>query len=62
MTKLGLTLNEAKTSLKDARTEHFDFLGYTFGPASYRKTAIGTWVQARPRRACGGSRRRSALC
>jgi RNA-directed DNA polymerase len=32
MTKLGLTLNEAKTSLKDARTERFDFLGYSFGP------------------------------
>ena len=32
MTKLGLTLNEAKTSLKDASTEGFDFLGYTFGP------------------------------
>ncbi len=32
MTKLGLTLNEAKTSVRDARTESFDFLGYTFGP------------------------------
>jgi len=32
MTKLGLTLNEAKTSLKDASTEGFDFLGYTLGP------------------------------
>jgi RNA-directed DNA polymerase len=32
MTKLGLTLNEAKTSLKDARQECFDFLGYTLGP------------------------------
>jgi len=32
MIKLGLTLNEAKTSLKDARQERFDFLGYTFGP------------------------------
>ncbi len=32
MTKLGLTLNEAKTSLRDARKERFDFLGYTFGP------------------------------
>src|ERR1700730_5591085 len=32
MTKLGLTLNEAKTSLKDARKESFDFLGYSFGP------------------------------
>ena len=41
MTKLGLTLNEAKTSLKDARTESFDFLGYTFGPHRYRKD--GHW-------------------
>jgi RNA-directed DNA polymerase len=32
MTKLGLTINEAKTSLKDARRECFDFLGYTLGP------------------------------
>jgi RNA-directed DNA polymerase len=37
MTKLGLTLNEAKTSLKDARKERFDFLGYTFGPEYQRK-------------------------
>ena len=29
MTKLGLTLNEAKTSVKDARREGFDFLGRT---------------------------------
>jgi RNA-directed DNA polymerase len=32
MTKLGLTINEAKTSVKDARREGFDFLGYTLGP------------------------------
>jgi RNA-directed DNA polymerase len=32
MTKLGLILNEAKTSLKDAREERFEFLGYTLGP------------------------------
>ena len=32
MTKLGLTLNETKTSVKDARRECFDFLGYTLGP------------------------------
>jgi RNA-directed DNA polymerase len=32
MTKLGLTLNEAKTSVKDARRDCFDFLGYTLGP------------------------------
>ena len=41
MTKLGLTLNEAKTSVKDARRESFDFLGYTFGPHRYRKD--GHW-------------------
>lgn len=32
MAQLGLTINEAKTSVKDARHERFDFLGYTFGP------------------------------
>ncbi len=37
VTKLGLTLNEAKTSIKDARTESFDFLGYTLGPRYYSK-------------------------
>lgn len=37
MRRLGLTLNEAKTSLKQARAERFDFLGYTFGPHRYRK-------------------------
>src|SRR6478735_157117 len=41
MTKLGLTLNEAKTSVKDARRESFDFLGYTVGPQHYRKD--GHW-------------------
>src|SRR5215204_6831866 len=35
MAKLGLTLNEAKTSLKDARRESFDFLGYTLGPRHF---------------------------
>lgn len=37
MSRLGLTLNEAKTSVKDARKEPFDFLGYTFGPCWHRK-------------------------
>jgi RNA-directed DNA polymerase len=41
MTRLGLTLNEEKTSLRAARTESFDFLGYTFGPHRYRKD--GHW-------------------
>jgi RNA-directed DNA polymerase len=38
MTRIGLTLNEAKTSIKQARSERFDFLGYTFGPYCFRKT------------------------
>ena len=41
VTRLGLTLNEAKTSIKQARTESFDFLGYTFGPHRYKKD--GHW-------------------
>ena len=28
MTRIGLTLNEAKTSIRQARQERFDFLGY----------------------------------
>jgi RNA-directed DNA polymerase len=32
LTKPGLTLNEAKTSVKNARKESFDFLGHTLGP------------------------------
>ena len=36
--RLGLTLNEAKTSIRQARIERFDFLGYKFGPHYYRKT------------------------
>jgi RNA-directed DNA polymerase len=41
MTKLGLRLNEDKTSIKNARMERFDFLGYSFGPHRYRKD--GHW-------------------
>jgi RNA-directed DNA polymerase len=41
MQRLELTLNEAKTSIKDARKERFDFLGYTFGPHCYRKAGSG---------------------
>src|SRR5664279_535501 len=32
MTRLGLTLNEQKTCIRNAKQESFDFLGYTFGP------------------------------
>ena len=43
MQRLELTLNEAKTSIKDARREKFDFLGYSFGPHCYRKK--GKWYR-----------------
>jgi RNA-directed DNA polymerase len=32
LARLKLTLNEKKTSIRDARRERFDFLGYAFGP------------------------------
>ena len=41
MTQLGLALNETKTSIRDARRERFDFLGYSFGPHRFRKD--GHW-------------------
>jgi len=41
MTRLGLALNEDKTSVRNARQERFDFLGYTFGPHCFRKN--GHW-------------------
>jgi RNA-directed DNA polymerase len=44
MTHLGLTINETKTRLCNARLEHFDFLGYTFGPERFRKD--GHWYLA----------------
>jgi len=46
MAKLGLTINEAKTSLKNARAEGFDFLGYTFGPRYARNGEL--YLGARP--------------
>jgi RNA-directed DNA polymerase len=52
MGRLGLTLNEAKTSLKDARTERFDFLGYTFGPH---------WPRHNGRRYLGASPSRKSM-
>src|ERR1035437_5741145 len=36
--RLGLTLNERKTSIRNARKERFDFLGYTFGPHFSKRT------------------------
>ena len=37
MSRIGLTLNEAKTHIRQANLERFDFLGYTFGPHRFRK-------------------------
>jgi RNA-directed DNA polymerase len=37
MNRLGLSVNEAKTTLKDASRERFDFLGYSFGVHHQRK-------------------------
>ena len=50
MGRIGLTVNEAKTSLREARTERFDFLGYSFGPhwsSKYRRTYIGASPSAK---------------
>jgi RNA-directed DNA polymerase len=44
MDKIGLTLNETKTSVKNARRERFHFLGYTFGLQRYWKN--GRWYMA----------------
>ena len=41
MTRLGLTLNRTKTRLCDARTDRFNFLGYSFGPHCHRQQ--GRW-------------------
>ena len=49
MARLGLTINEAKTSVKDARTEGFDFLGYTFGP-KFRERDGQRYLGASPSR------------
>jgi RNA-directed DNA polymerase len=47
MTRLRLTLNERKTRIRDARTQDFDFLGYTFGPRWWWKTGR-PYTAARP--------------
>jgi RNA-directed DNA polymerase len=41
VTRMGVALNEAKTGIKQARQESFNFLGYTFGPHRYKKD--GHW-------------------
>src|SRR5260370_8779528 len=39
--RLELTLNEKKTSIRNARVERFDFLGYTFGRHYSMRTGQG---------------------
>jgi len=47
MASIGLTLNETKTRVCDARCEPFTFLGYTFGPMHSPRTG-GRYIGARP--------------
>jgi len=47
MSRIGLTLNEQKTSIRDARSEEFDFLGYTFG-RRYSVNQGKPYLAARP--------------
>jgi len=41
MAALKLSLNHAKTSIKDGRRERFEFLGYSFGPEQLRPPCSG---------------------
>ena len=47
MTRLGLTLNRTKTRLCDARSDRFDFLGYSFGLHRIRQDGR-RYIGARP--------------
>jgi len=51
MQRLGLSLNEAKTCLRNARKERFDFLGYSFGPHYSAKNGR-RYLGASPARKC----------
>jgi RNA-directed DNA polymerase len=44
---MKLKLNEEKTSIRDARKEHFRFLGYEFGPMVFTRTGR-RYLGARP--------------
>jgi RNA-directed DNA polymerase len=48
MAQLKLGLNRDKTSIKDARQERFDFLGYSFGREQLRPPRAGWYLAARP--------------
>ena len=55
MTRLGLTINEAKTSLRNVHKERFDFLGYTFGLHYPYQSNVRLCMNASPsKKACNG--------
>ena len=56
MTRLGLTVNEAKTTVRDARQERFDFLATASDRTTIGRMATGIWGRVRRRRACNASR------
>jgi RNA-directed DNA polymerase len=48
MTALKLSLNQAKTSIRNGRRERFGCLGYSLGPEQLRPPRSGWYVPARP--------------
>ena len=46
----GVDINEAKTSLRDARRKRFDFLGYSFGPHHPHNSGVRRCMSASARR------------
>jgi len=57
MDRIGLTLNLQKTSVRDSRTEEFNFLGYTFGPRYWWKTGRRYLAALLQRKLSNGSKR-----
>jgi RNA-directed DNA polymerase len=47
MERIGLSVNEEKTCVRDGRAETFNFLGYSFGPLHSRRTGR-IYLGARP--------------
>lgn len=47
MARIGLTINEKKTRLCNAKRESFNFLGYSFGPEVHRKSGT-LYTAAKP--------------
>ena len=56
--RLGLTLNEQKTSIRNALGERFNFLGYTFGPHFSPRTGRESMGYSPSRKSIHGCGRR----